>query len=72
MLWRDTAYRLGLEKHRGQSDRVTETGIESAIDQCSDLLERDVPGLHFYTLSKSEATRTILAGVRGGMRSAEF
>jgi len=61
-----------LEKRRGNPGRVMATGIEWAIDQSIDLLERGVPGIHFYTLNKSEATRTILAGVRAGARTAEF
>jgi len=61
-----------LEKRRGEPGRVMATGIEWAIDQCIDLLARGAPGIHFYTLNKSEATRTILAGVRAGTRSAEF
>ncbi|MDE0896894.1 MAG: methylenetetrahydrofolate reductase [NAD(P)H] [Planctomycetota bacterium] len=61
-----------LDKRRGQRGRVMAIGIEWAIDQCVDLLERGVPGIHFYTLNKSEATRTILAGIHAGLRSAEF
>lgn len=61
-----------LEKRRDDPGRVMATGIEWAIDQCIDLLDRGVPGIHFYTLNKSEATRTILAGVRAGARTAEF
>jgi methylenetetrahydrofolate reductase (NADPH) len=61
-----------LEKRRGQPGRVMAIGIEWAIDQCVDLLDRGVPGIHFYTLNKSEATRTILAGIHAGMRTAGF
>jgi methylenetetrahydrofolate reductase (NADPH) len=43
---------------------VMATGIEHAVLQCRGLLESGAPGLHFYTLNKSFATRSILAAVR--------
>lgn len=43
---------------------VMATGIEQAIAQCRELLERGAPGVHFYTLNKSHATRSILAALR--------
>jgi methylenetetrahydrofolate reductase (NADPH) len=53
-----------LERVRDDPARVMATGLEHAIEQCQELLELGAPGLHFYTLNKSAATRTILAGVR--------
>ena len=43
---------------------VMATGVEHAITQCRELLEAGVAGLHFYTLNKSHATRSILAAIR--------
>ncbi|MEZ6003562.1 MAG: methylenetetrahydrofolate reductase [NAD(P)H] [Planctomycetota bacterium] len=43
---------------------VMAIGIEHAIDQCRKLLEGGAPGLHFYTLNRSHATRGILAAIR--------
>ena len=42
---------------------VMAAGIERAIGQCRDLLEKGAPGLHFYTLNKSHATRSVLAAL---------
>ncbi|HIG10097.1 MAG: methylenetetrahydrofolate reductase [NAD(P)H] [bacterium] len=43
---------------------VMATGIELAIDQSRELLDKGAPGLHFYTLNKCDATRSVLAALR--------
>jgi methylenetetrahydrofolate reductase (NADPH) len=53
-----------LNKFREDSASVMAVGLEHAITQCRQLLEQGAPGLHFYTLNKSLATRTILAALR--------
>ena len=45
-------------------DAVRDLGVAYATLQCSDLLARGAPGIHFYTLNKSPATKAILAGLR--------
>ncbi len=41
----------------------TRVGVEHAIQQTRELLDRGVPGLHFYVLNKSDATTKILEAV---------
>jgi methylenetetrahydrofolate reductase (NADPH) len=43
----------------GDDERTLEVGIEWATMQCRELLERGAPGIHFYTLNRSPATRRI-------------
>jgi methylenetetrahydrofolate reductase (NADPH) len=40
-----------------------EVGVEFATRQVAELLERGVPGVHFYVLNKSAATLQVLRGV---------
>lgn len=42
---------------------VERVGIHYATEQCADLLENEVAGIHFYTLNKSHATREIYANL---------
>ncbi|MEZ6067647.1 MAG: methylenetetrahydrofolate reductase [Planctomycetaceae bacterium] len=35
-------------------------GVEFAIQQCRELIDAGVPGMHFYVLNRSEATEQIL------------
>lgn len=46
-------------------ETVVEIGVRYAIAQCRDLLARGAPGVHFYTLNKSLATRRIMEALRG-------
>ncbi len=58
------AFATRLEALGDDADAVRDYGIEYATAQCHGLLERGVPGLHFYTLNKSHATRSIVAALR--------
>jgi methylenetetrahydrofolate reductase (NADPH) len=53
-----------LDGRADDPEAVAELGVAYATLQCSDLLARGAPGVHFYTLNRSPATRAILAAVR--------
>jgi methylenetetrahydrofolate reductase (NADPH) len=55
---------LQLERVKDQPDAVVQLGVAHATVQCMELLARGVPGVHFYTLNKSPATRMIVSALR--------
>jgi methylenetetrahydrofolate reductase (NADPH) len=48
-----------LSKAEHDDALTRDVGVEWATAQCRELLEQGVPGIHFYTLNKSRATRNI-------------
>ena len=53
-----------LEAREDDEAAVQDLGVAYATLQCVDLLARGAPGIHFYTLNRSPATRAILAALR--------
>ena len=52
-----------LQVRRDEPKAVEELGVAYATLQCTDLLRRGAPGIHFYTLNKSPATRAIVSAL---------
>lgn len=57
---------LRRELHAREEDpeAVAEFGVAYATLQCAELLAGGAPGVHFYTLNRSPATRAILSALR--------
>ena len=53
-----------LEAIKEDADAVRQCGVEHAAQQCRELLEGGVPGIHFYTLNRSTSTRDIFENLK--------
>ena len=56
--------RAALERARDDEAAAVAVGIEWATRQCAELLRQGAPGVHFYTLNRSPATRAIFENLR--------
>jgi methylenetetrahydrofolate reductase (NADH) len=53
-----------LRGREGDDAAVMDLGVSYATLQCAELLAGGAPGIHFYTLNRSPATRAILSALR--------
>jgi methylenetetrahydrofolate reductase (NADPH) len=58
------ALRSKLEQVRDDEQAASAVGVEWATRQCAELLRGGAPGIHFYTLNRSPATRAIFENLR--------
>lgn len=58
------ALRAELDARAGEPEAVEHFGVAYATLQCAELLAAGAPGIHFYTLNRSPATRAILGALR--------
>jgi methylenetetrahydrofolate reductase (NADPH) len=53
-----------LHARDGEQEAVIDFGVAYATMQCAELLAAGAPGIHFYTLNRSPATRAILSALK--------
>jgi methylenetetrahydrofolate reductase (NADPH) len=56
--------RAALETRADDPEAARDLGVAFATLQCAELLRGGAPGIHFYTLNRSPATRAILAALK--------
>jgi methylenetetrahydrofolate reductase (NADPH) len=56
--------RTELEARRDEPEAALDFGVAYATLQCAELLHHGAPGIHFYTLNRSPATRAILGALK--------
>jgi methylenetetrahydrofolate reductase (NADPH) len=56
--------RRELHAREGSPEAVVDFGVAYATLQCAELLREGAPGIHFYTLNRSPATRAILGALK--------
>jgi methylenetetrahydrofolate reductase (NADPH) len=56
--------RRELHARESQPEAVIDFGVAHATLQCAELLAAGAPGIHFYTLNRSPATRAILGALK--------
>jgi methylenetetrahydrofolate reductase (NADPH) len=56
--------RAQLDRRAEDPEAVLQLGVAYATLQCAELLARGAPGIHFYTLNRSPATRAIVSALK--------
>jgi methylenetetrahydrofolate reductase (NADPH) len=64
--------RAELDARAAEPDAIADLGVAYTALQCRDLLERGAPGLHFYTLNKSPATRAVVSALHAARSFREL
>jgi len=59
-----------IEKFKDNKEDLEKAGIEYATNQCIELLENGVRGIHFYTLNKSMATMEICKNIKSYIKNS--
>ena len=52
-----------MESRKGDARAIEDLGVSFAAMQATGLLQRGAPGIHFYTLNRSPATRAVVSAI---------
>ena len=52
-----------MRKFKNNSSDMHKVGVEYALEQCQELLKNGVPGIHLYSLNKSEAVESLASNL---------
>jgi len=61
--------RAELEARRDDPAAIVDLGVAYMTLQVADLLARGAPGVHFYTLNRSPATRAVVSALLAARRA---
>jgi methylenetetrahydrofolate reductase (NADPH) len=61
-------FRNKIEDNKDNKEALKQIGIEFAINQCNELLENNVKGIHFYPLNKAFAVKSVLDNLKIGQK----
>jgi methylenetetrahydrofolate reductase (NADPH) len=61
--------RAELEARRDDANAIVDLGVAYMTLQVADLLARGAPGVHFYTLNRSPATRAVVSALTAARRA---
>jgi methylenetetrahydrofolate reductase (NADPH) len=53
-----------IEPIKDDKEKVAQAGVEYAIEQCTDLLLKGAPGIHFYAMNKSQFVQKVVEGLQ--------
>ncbi|MFC1571268.1 methylenetetrahydrofolate reductase [NAD(P)H] [Candidatus Margulisiibacteriota bacterium] len=57
-----------LEQHSADPEAIKRMGVEHTVAQCQELLEAEVPGLHFFVMNQAGPITQILSQVKSFLR----
>ena len=60
---------LAAEVEEAKPEHVVDIGVEWALNQAEELINSDIPCLHFYIIQKTDVVKKVVAKLRGSKKS---